>query len=201
MRTRWIIAAAVAAGTLGLLASLRVDRSWLARTDVVQDALKQPKAGAAPPPVAVAREGDALPALALPDPDGRRFDLAVLTRGRPALLNVWATWCGPCVKEMPMLDAFHRAQAPNGVQVVGIALDDPGAVKDFMARYRIGYTSLVDVPGKADAGVRLGNPRGVLPFSVLISADGRILEQWVGPLEQGDLDAWAARATAAPTRD
>ena len=205
MRTRWIIAAAVAAGTLGLLASLRVDRSWLARTDVVQDALKQPKPGAAPPPVPVAREGDRVPALVLPDPQGRPLDLVRMTAGRPALVNVWATWCGPCVKEMPMLDAFHRAQAPNGVQVVGIALDDAGAVRDFMTRYRIGYASLIDTPGQADAGVRLGNPRGVLPFSVLVDADGRIVEQWVGPLEQDDLDAWAARVRpgrdASPTRD
>lgn len=193
MKTRWIIAAAVAAGTVGLLASLRVDRSWLARTDVVQDALKQPKPGAAPPPVSVAREGDRIPTLVLPDPEGRPLDLARMTAGRPALVNVWATWCGPCVKEMPMLDAFHRAQAPNGVQVVGIALDDAGEVRDFMARYRIGYVSLIDTPGQADAGVRLGNPRGVLPFSVLVDADGRIVEQWVGPLEQDDLDAWAAR--------
>jgi thiol-disulfide isomerase/thioredoxin len=200
MRTRWVIAAAVVAGTLGLLASLRVDRSWLARTGVVQEALKQPKPGAAPP-VAVAREGDRLPALILPDADGRRLELAALTAGRPALVNVWATWCGPCVKEMPMLDAFHRAQGPNGMQVVGIALDDAGAVREFMTRHRIGYTSLVDAPGTADAGVRLGNPRGVLPYSVLVSAEGRILEQWVGPLEQDDLDAWTRRAAAAPTRD
>lgn len=200
MRTRWILLAAVAAGALGVAASLRVDRGWLARTAPVQHALKQPADGIAPP-VAVAREGDALPALTLPDPAGTRVDLARLTAGRPALVNVWATWCGPCVKEMPMLDAFHRAQAPNGVQVVGIALDEAEAVRDFMARHRIGYTTLVDTPGKADAGVRLGNPRGVLPFSLLVGADGRILEQWVGPLEQGDLDAWAARASADPTRD
>lgn len=200
MKTRWILLAAVAAGALGVAASLRVDRSWLARTAPVQHALKQPKDGVVPP-VAVAREGEALPALTLPDAARRRVELTRLTAGRPALVNVWATWCGPCVKEMPMLDAFHRAQAPNGVQVVGIALDDAAAVRDFMSRHGIGYTSLVDVPGKADAGVRLGNPRGVLPFSLLVGADGRILEQWVGPLEQGDLDAWAARAAAHPTGD
>lgn len=201
MKTRWVIAAAVAAGALGVLASLRIDRSWLARTEAVQQALKQPKAGAPAPAVPVAREGDALPAIVLPDAQGRPTDLRRLTAGRPALVNVWATWCGPCIKEMPMLDAFHRAQAPNGVQVVGIALDDVTAVRDFMARHRIGYASLVDTPGKADAGVRLGNPRGVLPFSVLVAADGRVLEQWVGPLEQGDLDDWAARAEAAQSRD
>lgn len=199
MRTRWILLAALAAGALGVAASLRIDPGWLARTAPVQHVLMQPKAGQAPT-APVAREGDALPALTLPDAHGRPADLAALTAGRPALINVWATWCGPCVKEMPMLDAFHRAQAPNGVQVVGIALDDPAAVRDFMARFDIGYPGLVDTPGTADAGVRLGNPRGVLPYSLLVDARGRILEQWVGPLEQGDLDAWAARA-AAPTRD
>ena len=105
MRTGWVVAAAIAAGTLGLLASLRVDRSWLARTDAVQSALKQPKAGQPAPAVPVARDGDPLPALVLPDPAGRRVELTRLTAGRAALVNVWATWCGPCVKEMPMLDA------------------------------------------------------------------------------------------------
>lgn len=201
MRTRWAVAAAVAAGALGLLASLRVDRSWLARTDAVQAALKQPAIGTPAPAVPIARDGDRLPALVLPDPRGRPVELARLVAGRPALINVWATWCGPCVEEMPMLDAFHRAQAPNGVQVVGIALDDADAVRDFLARHRIGYASLVDAPGAADAGVRLGNPRGVLPYSLLVGADGRIREQWVGPLEPRDLDAWAARVAAAPTHD
>lgn len=200
MKTRWVVAAAVLAGTLGVLASLRVDRSWLARTAPVQAALKQPKAGERPP-VAVAREGDRLPAIVLPDPAGRPTPLAPLVAGRPALINVWATWCGPCVKEMPMLDAFDREQAPNGVRVVGIALDDPAAVADFMGRHGINYPTLVDAPGTADAGVRLGNPRGVLPYSLLVAADGRILRQWVGPLEQDDLDAWAADARAAQTRN
>lgn len=203
MRTRYVVAAAVVAGALGVAASLRVDRGWLARTEPVQHMLRQPKAGQAPT-VPVAREGDRLPALTLPDPQGRPTQLAGLVAHRPALLNVWATWCGPCVKEMPLLDAFARQQGANGVQVVGIALDDPAAVRDFLARHRIGYPSLVDTPGTADAGVRLGNPRGVLPYSVLVAADGRILEQWVGPLEQDDLDDWAARAAArgaGPTRD
>lgn len=200
MKTRYVVAVAVLAGALGVAASLRVDRSWLARTDAVQHALKQPKPGEAPS-VAVAREGDPLPAITLPDAEGRPTPLTSLTAGRPALINIWATWCGPCIKEMPMLDAFDRAQEPNGVQVVGIALDDAGAVRDFMARHRIAYPSLVDVPDRADAGVKLGNPRGVLPYSVLVDRDGRILEQWVGPLEQPDLDAWAARVAANPTRD
>ncbi len=197
MRTRYVVIAAALAGALGVAASLRVDQGWLARTGPVQHMLKQPKDGQAPT-APVAREGDRLPSLTLPDPQGRPTQLAGLVDARPALINVWATWCGPCIKEMPLLDGFSRQQGANGVQVIGIALDDAAAVRDFLARHRIGYPSLVDVPGTADAGVRLGNPRGVLPYSVLVDGDGRIVEQWVGPLEQHDLDAWAARVASVP---
>jgi thiol-disulfide isomerase/thioredoxin len=200
MRTRHVVIAAVVAGSLGVLASLRVDRGWLARTGPVQHALMQPRPGEVPP-VAVARVGDRLPSIALPDAEGTSVDLGRRIGNRPALVNIWASWCGPCIKEMPLLDAFGREQGANGVQVVGIALDDPAAVRDFLARTPVAYPILVDAPGKADAGVRLGNPRGVLPYSVLVGADGRIVEQWVGPLERDDLDAWARKVDAVPTRD
>lgn len=198
MKTRHVLAAAVVAGALGVVASLSLDNRWLGRTAPVQRYLMQPKDGAKPP-VAVAREGDALPAIELPDPDGRPVQLAGLVAGRPALVNVWATWCGPCIEEMPRLEAFAREQGANGIQVVGIALDEPAAVRDFTKRTGVTYAILVDAPGPADAGVRLGNPRGVLPYSVLVGADGRILRQWVGPLEAGDLEDW--RRAAAPTLD
>lgn len=200
MKTRWVVAAAVLAGTLGVLASLRIDRNWLARTAPVQHALKQPKDGRRPP-VGVAREGDRVPPITLPALDGRPADLRALLAGRPALINVWASWCGPCIKEMPLLDAFHREQAPNGVQVFGIALDDAAAVRGFLDRTPVSYPVLIEAAGPADAGVRLGNPRGVLPYSVLVGADGRIVEQWVGPLEREDLEGWGQRVAAAPTGD
>lgn len=201
MRTRTVVIAAVVAGALGVLASLRVDRAWLARTAPVQRALLEPKPGQPPPTVPVAREGDALPEIRLPDPAGRPARLADVVDGRPALVNLWASWCRPCIEEMPLLETFDREQGANGIQVVGIALDDPAAVRDFIARTGVTYPSLVDVAGPADAGVRLGNPRGVLPYSVLVGADGRILEQWVGPVTRSDLDGWAERVAAGPTRD
>jgi thiol-disulfide isomerase/thioredoxin len=196
-----VILAAVIAGGLGLAASLLTgNRPWLLRTAPVQRHLQQAPAGA-PSPVPVAREGMPLPSLTLPDPDGRPTALTGLTAGRPAVINVWASWCGPCIKEMPILDAFAREQGANGVRMVGIALDDPQSVRTFLARVPVGYPILIDAAGPADAGVRLGNPRGILPYSLLVAADGTILRQWVGPLERSDLDDWAAEARRAQTHD
>ena len=196
MRTRTVVAVAVVAGLLGVVASLAVDRSWLARTRLGQAILQAGPTDAAGP---VARVGERLPAIALPTLDGETRHLADLAAGRPLLVNFWASWCRPCLEEMPALDAFARRQGANGVQVVGIALDEADAVRSFLDARPVGYAVLVDSPGPADSSVRLGNARGVLPYSVLVGVDGRILKQWAGPLEPADLDGWAREAR--PTRD
>jgi len=112
--------------------------------------------------------------------------------GKPTLVNLWATWCAPCLKEMPELQAYANEQGSNGTQVVGIALDDAAAVQAFLDQYAITYPNLIDAPGRADAGVRLGNPSGVLPYSVLVSSDGRVLKTKIGPFEdKQDISDWA----------
>ena len=193
MRTRTVVVVALFAAAAGVVASLAVDSSRLARTRLGQAIVQ------ADTDTAAARPGDRLPRLPLATPSGEIRDVGALIHGRPALINLWASWCAPCLDEMPALDAFARRQGANGMQVVGIALDDAGAVRAFLRARPVAYPVLVDAPGPADAGVRLGDARGVLPYSVLVGADGRILRQWVGPLETGDLDEWAA--TASRTRD
>ena len=91
---------------------------------------------------------------------------------------------------MPELQRFAAEQGPNGVQVVGIALDDEAAVRAFLKHTPVAYPILLDAPGPADAGVSLGNPKGVLPYSVLVSADGRLLKQRIGPFAEGEIAAW-----------
>lgn len=190
-----VVLVAVAAGTLGVVASLLTSGPgpvW--KTEVGQRALNSAMQATAPPVpkgVAVAKRGERVPNFALPAIDGTRIDLPAHYAGRPVLINVWASWCGPCVKEMPALQSFAGEQGANGVQVVGIALDDVAAVRAFIARTGVTYPILIDTPGPADAGVRLGNPKGVLPYSVLISPDGQLLKQRIGPFEEGEIAGWA----------
>jgi thiol-disulfide isomerase/thioredoxin len=190
-----VLLVALLGGALGIALSLWLGGPGpLLRSEWGQRLLNRWASASAPPVpagVAVATVGAAVPMLRLPDLDGREHTLAAMAAGRPLLVNVWASWCPPCVAEMPELARFARAQGADGVQVVGIALDDPAAVRAFLQRVPVGYPILLDTPGPADAGVRLGNPRGMLPYSVLISADGRLLKQRLGPFAAGELEGWA----------
>lgn len=191
-----IVLVALAAGALGALASLlTAGPGPLLRSELGQRLLGRSLALTAPAPpagVAVAARGAPLPPLELPDLDGRRVAVPAAWAGRPLLINVWASWCGPCLEEMPELQRYAASQGETGVQVVGIALDEAANVRDFLLRVPVSYPLLLDTPGPADAGVRLGNPRGVLPYSVLVSADGRLLKQRIGPFVPGELATWAA---------
>lgn len=198
MRTRTILLAALAAGVLGVVAGLAVNGPGpLLRTELGQRAVQHAMDAVAPPPpegLAVARRGGPVPDITLPGLDGAPVTLPGDFSGRPLLVNLWASWCGPCIEEMPELDRFATAQGTGGVQVVGIALDDREAVAAFLERIPVRYPILFDAPGPRDAGVQLGNPRGVLPYTALVSADGRLVRQRIGPFAPGELDAWAAGA-------
>lgn len=147
-------------------------------------------AATAPAGVTAAAIGDQVPDIVLPDLSGQPLDLAQF-RGRPLLINVWASWCGPCVDEMPELARFAAAQGPAGVQVLGLALDTPDAVQGFLQRVPVDYPIVLETPGPTDASVRLGNTQGLLPYSVLVDAQGRIVRRKLGPFEHGDIDSWA----------
>ena len=192
---RTVLLVAIAAGLLGAAASFLVSGpGFLFGTEAGQRVLNGALSATAPPPpagVAVAARGDRIPALRLPGLDSRPVELPGAHAGRPLLINFWASWCGPCVREMPELDRFARSQGAGGVQVVGIALDDRAAVQAFLRQVPVDYPILLDRPGPGDSSVRLGNPKGVLPYTVLVSAGGQLLKQRIGPFEHGQIDDWA----------
>ena len=143
-----------------------------------------------PPPPATAQPPATLPEIELQALDGRAVRLPQAWAGRPLLLNFWASWCAPCVAEMAELQRYSVQQPANGTQVIGIALDDPAAVASFLQAHPVTYPILLDRPGPNDSSVRLGNRAGVLPYSVLVAADGRVLQQRLGPFATGEIESW-----------
>ena len=122
-------------------------------------------------------------------PEGGELAMATL-RGRPLLLNFWATWCPPCVKEMPEIDRFRPALAARGGEVVGIAVDSPTPVREFLRRTPVSYPIALAGFEGSDLSRRLGNVQGALPFTVLFGRDGRIVQRKLGETTAAELEGW-----------
>lgn len=116
-------------------------------------------------------------------------------RGAPLLLNFWATWCPPCVKEMPLLDAFYREQQARGWHVVGLAIDSPTPVREFLAKHPVTFPIGLGGLGGTELGRTLGNPSGALPFTVVIDRNARVMDRKLGALKSSDLSQWALGAS------
>lgn len=175
MRGRLLIAAAaLAAGVLGY---------WLAGE--LRPAAAPGQATSAPP-----RAQSVVP-FALPDLDGR-VRSSDEWAGRVIVLNFWATWCPPCREEIPAFMELQRAHGARGLQVVGIAIDEPQAVRDYRDTLLIDYPILVGDRDAVDLMNRYGNLAGVLPYSVVIDRDGRIVASKQGAYTHDELEAVVA---------
>lgn len=123
-------------------------------------------------------------------PAGGELAMAGL-KGKPLLLNFWATWCPPCVEELPLLDGFFRQQSSNGWQVVGLAIDQPSAVRQFLGRTPVSFPVGLAGLGGTELGKALGNKSGGLPFTVVIGRDGSVRQRRMGRVTAADLEQWA----------
>lgn len=131
--------------------------------------------------------GEHAPELAFVDTQQREHRLAAL-RGQWVLVNFWASWCAPCMDELPLLVEAQARYAARGLRILGPALDDAAAIAPIVQRFRINYPVMADFAAADRAMQALGNTRGALPYTVLIDPQGRIAEIVLGGMSQEALE-------------
>ncbi|MDQ6627409.1 MAG: TlpA family protein disulfide reductase [Pseudomonadota bacterium] len=124
-------------------------------------------------------------------PEGAPLPMSSL-RGRPLLLNFWATWCVPCATEMPLLDRFASSPRNAGKNVLALAIDAADPVRRFLRERSLHLSVALSGPVGLDLSRSLGNHAGGLPYSVVFDAAGRPREQRLGVLDTALLDRWSA---------
>lgn len=192
-----VVLAALAGAVIAVLAAVLVDpKPWLLESRSGQRLLQTYLDWQAPvvPGTRRVREGDTVHTLKLVTLDGQPATLeSHLGRGF-TVVNLWATWCGPCLKELPVLEAF-AAQRPNA-KVLAIGMDEHAAIVDFLARRPSKIPQLLAAPPPAFLPAQVGNPAGIMPYSVLLDAKGRIIARRTGVFHApADIRAWVESAT------
>lgn len=143
-----------------------------------------------PPQVTLPAAESELWRLELGTPEGAMLSLAAL-RGKPLLLNFWATWCPPCVAELPLLSSFYQEHKVNGWQVVGLAVDQLAPVKQFLNQKSVTFPVAMAGLQGIEVSRSLGNLSGGLPFTVVLGADGFVAHRKMGKVTAEDLRAWS----------
>jgi len=129
----------------------------------------------------------ALLSATFPDLSGRSRRLAEW-QGRILVCNFWATWCAPCLEEMPMLAQLHEIHAPKGVEFVGISIDSAAKISEFIKKHPVGYPVLVAGIEAIDLMRALGNSAGSLPFTVVLDRPGNLGYRHLGILSRQELE-------------
>ena len=127
-----------------------------------------------------------LPEFSLPDLSGKQRSIKDW-QGKVLVINFWATWCPPCLKEMPEFEAMQKDYAAKGLQFVGIALDDLEPVKEFIASKKITYPILLGQEQGTKLAHDMGNIVNTVPFTVITDKKGNIVSRKMGTLTKEEL--------------
>ena len=181
----WVLASAL----LLALAACKQPATEAPR-DAATPAVSPAPAAATKPEQAAPAPKPERPGLTVATIDGTAYDLAA-HRGKWVVVNFWATWCGPCLKEMPELSALDAMR--EHIEVIGLAYEEiePAAMQAFLKEHPVVYPiAVVDV---YDPPQDFATPRG-LPMTYLIAPDGKVAKQFLGPVTANDIEGAIAAA-------
>ena len=133
--------------------------------------------------------GKRLPDVQLIDTTGKSYSLRHW-QGQPVLINFWATWCAPCRKEMPDLASLQTELKQQGLQVLGVAIDNAEAVQTYLNKSPVTYPILLAPDTGSALSTELGNHQGVLPFSVFVDQSGNIERTHIGVVTKKMVKNW-----------
>lgn len=167
-RSRWSLVIAI--GLITLIAGIGLGISWLKPSGVT---------------------GSVSWVFALNFPNDRGEPVSLESaRGRITIVNFWATWCPPCIEEMPELSRFHEEFSSKNIKVIGLAVDSPSNVREFLSNRKFSYPLLVTGGSGSELAKKLGNSAEALPYTVMIDEKGSVIKQKVGKLTEKDLKSW-----------
>ena len=165
-RRQWIIITLI--GLLALLAGV-FSSHWISKTGLASDpAIK------------------AFFANPWQTPDGKSINSADW-QGKVLVVNFWASWCPPCVEEMPTLDLLQKAFAQENVLFVGIGIDSPSNIREFLQKTPVSYQILIGGLEGSSLSKQMGNSQGALPFTVIINSKGKAVFSKLGKISEDEL--------------
>lgn len=182
-RALWVavVAGVLTVATVALLAYRVLVLGGLPPGDTIPDSLRSPPQLS---PEAAQAEVDAIMTLTLDDLDGRPQAMAQW-QGKVLVVNYWASWCKPCVEEMPVFSRLYSRYAAQGVQFVGIGIDEVDNLRSFVKATPVSYPLLL---GGKNAGETPGLQVKALPYTVVIGRDGRFASSRLGRLDEATLE-------------
>jgi len=168
------------AGTAGLIIFLFVHLS--------NDPGKPISIGSQKAAAACTKGENCLPDLTFTDVNGTKYTRASLV-GKVVVVNFWATWCAPCREEMPEFIKAQQQHGAQGLQFVGIAVDQADKVEQFAKEIGLNYPTLIGGFGAMELSKSLGNKLMALPFTVVLDRKGEIVHTQLGELKPAKLQS------------